>query len=720
MVHRVSWNSAIQLGCLDIRKLFRDLNSTALEKKINVDYLEKIVGLKNFFPESLLTNNKTKTMRRQIKYYLKEYEGLDENTCLLKYYFILKSVWDFDHEHYECSLGFANNLRIELIIAPALGINYRVKDPNSQLFCIARFNQIKSIKICDDVTNVFRAVMSLSIDDTSEPFELLFTDELVAQSVCQLIDGYCMLQMCTSQSFVISSDQSSKKEIATATDPTASVSRIDSPVQALASSFTPKPQKKSRFSCTSDSPNYRLPPYCYSHFDQSYIIPRSAIELVKIIGQGNFGQVYKARYVLGEVAAKVGQDHDPVTIERFLRESAILYQFNHPHIIKMIGICPVVPFLIVMELAKLGELRRFLHDYQSSLNLRHLILYCCQLSGALDYLEKRKYVHRDIATRNVLVTEFHCVKLADFGLSRELQDNYYKISKGRLPIRWMAPESINFRRFTHSSDVWMFGVCIWEILSKGKKPFSQLSNSSVILKIESGEKLQKPDNCPDKIYQIMKKCWEYEPSARPTFAELRCELRSILLTMKNMDLFTNTASHHDKEIRPNQCPTVGPGVLEGGNNYAITNTDIPLHVYSELQNNETQPSSVQNHKLRVISNLYSRVKQVVGTVVLLNFTMSSQGVNTIGELALHVKSIAIAVKEFLSYVQSILHCVVTNNDNMIKSNIADHQDLIAAELNRMVEDLKNNSVKNVVQSAILVAKSSKNIFCELQTFFSQI
>lgn len=136
-----------------------------------------------------------------------------------------------------------------------------------------------------------------------------------------------------------------------------------------------------------------------------------------------------------------------------------MQQFDHPHIIKLIGICPGSPIWIVMELAKFGELRAYLQNNKLHLDLATLLTYTFQLSTALSYLECKNYVHRDIAARNVLVSSHTCVKLADFGLSRWMgeEQSYYKASKGKLPIKWMSPESINFRRFTTASDVWMFG-----------------------------------------------------------------------------------------------------------------------------------------------------------------------------------------------------------------------------------------------------------------------
>lgn len=113
-------------------------------------------------------------------------------------------------------------------------------------------------------------------------------------------------------------------------------------------------------------------------------------------------------------------------------------------------------------------------------------------------------------------------QLADFGLSRWVEDqSYYHSSKGMLPIKWMAPESINFRRFTTASDVWMFGVCVWEILMEGVKPFQGIKNSDVIGKLENGERLPLPNNCPPRLYSLMSQCWSYEPHKRPNFKNVK-------------------------------------------------------------------------------------------------------------------------------------------------------------------------------------------------------
>ncbi|XP_055694399.1 focal adhesion kinase 1 isoform X2 [Lutzomyia longipalpis] len=310
---------------------------------------------------------------------------------------------------------------------------------------------------------------------------------------------------------------------------------------------------------------------------RNYELDRSQIVLNEIIGVGQFGDVHigtckikptrptskgklKAttkdesqneatssdaekgfeKMGLIHVAVKTCKaDADLKTAEKFLEEAYIMQKFEHPHIIRLIGICSNPPIWIVMELARLGELRAYLKKHSNKLKLGSLLLYCYQLSTALSYLESKKFVHRDIAARNVLVSSPTCIKLADFGLSRWVEDqSYYHSSKGMLPIKWMAPESINFRRFTTASDVWMFGVCTWEILMLGVKPFQGIKNSDVIGKLENRERLPLPNNCPPRLYSLMSQCWAYEPSKRPDFKTIKETLYEILMEERLSDCET--------------------------------------------------------------------------------------------------------------------------------------------------------------------------------------
>ena len=276
---------------------------------------------------------------------------------------------------------------------------------------------------------------------------------------------------------------------------------------------------------------------------------RQRVSLLDVIGEGQFGNVFRGEYDAGDgcqplrVAVKTCKPDSQTQMgDRFLQEAHIMSQFEHPHIIRLIGVCSGQPTWLLIELAPLGQLRTYLQTQKPA--RQHLLLYARQLCDALSYLESRRFVHRDIAARNVLVSNERCVKLADFGLSRVLQADgcYYKAGRGKLPIKWMAPESINYRRFTSASDVYMFAVCVWEICTHGVKPFAQLKNSELISRLESGERLPPPpvSLCPVRLYRILLSCWNFQPNERPSFAVLKHLLSEIAEECDDQKTFIDT------------------------------------------------------------------------------------------------------------------------------------------------------------------------------------
>nr|QAU32675.1 focal adhesion kinase isoform 2 [Ephydatia muelleri] len=265
------------------------------------------------------------------------------------------------------------------------------------------------------------------------------------------------------------------------------------------------------------------------------ILPKD-VQVGERIGEGQFGDVHKGvlfPQTTGEqvVAIKTCKpEASDVERAKFLEEAAIMAKFNHRHIIKLFGVMSHdSTTYIIMELALIGQLRRYLMTEGAHIAYPILLQYICQLCSAVVYLESKNFVHRDIAARNVLLATPELIKLADFGLSKRLEDtDYYVASKGKLPIKWMAPESINFRKFTGLSDVWMFGVCCWEILMKGVKPFVGVKNDEVINMIEMGQRLPLPPDCPAPLFDLLNQCWQYDAQDRPTFAKLEHMLMAIV------------------------------------------------------------------------------------------------------------------------------------------------------------------------------------------------
>uniref|UniRef100_A0A674B8N2 non-specific protein-tyrosine kinase n=1 Tax=Salmo trutta TaxID=8032 RepID=A0A674B8N2_SALTR len=487
---KVSDGMALQLGCLEIRRFYKDMNAKGLEKKSNFELLEKDVGLNLFFPQELIDRMKSRPLRKLITQTFQQYSTLKEDECMVRFFKTLTEFINVDEEVYPCELVQGWSLSVELVIG-ARGIRQRTHKDSAPV-CLADFKQIKSIK-CSSQSDG-KALLNLDIDGARQPLSINVTKFAMAENMVDLIDGYCRAEHATDESFIA------------------------------------RPNKGKRGSGRSD---------IYAEIDErpksvvKYGIDRHAIVLGRILGEGFFGEVYEGMYKKsnGErisVAVKTCKDCSPDVMEKFMSEAVIMKNLNHPHIVSLIGVIEENPVWIVMELYQYGELKNYLTENKNKLTNITLVLFSLQICKALVYLEGINMVHRDIAVRNVLVATADCVKLGDFGLSRYIEDEeYYKASVTRLPIKWMAPESINFRRFTTASDVWMFAVCIWEILSQGQQPFFWLENRDVINQLEQGIRLPKPDNCPPALYSLMTRCWAYDPRDRPSFTELVVKISDV-------------------------------------------------------------------------------------------------------------------------------------------------------------------------------------------------
>ncbi|XP_054841788.1 focal adhesion kinase 1 isoform X2 [Eublepharis macularius] len=519
---QVDQEIALKLGCLEIRRSYWEMRGNALEKKSNYEVLEKDVGLKRFFPKSLLDSVKAKTLRKLIQQTFRQFANLNREESILKFFEILSPVYRFDKECFKCALGSSWIISVELAIGPEEGISY-LTDKGSNPTHLADFHQVQTIQYSSSEDKDRKGVLQMKIAGAPEPLTVTAPSLTIAENMADLIDGYCRLVNGATQSFIIRPQKEGERALP-------SIPKLaNSEKQGIRSHAVSVSETDDYAEIIDEEDTYTMPS------TRDYEIQRERIELGRCIGEGQFGDVHQGVYVTPEnpamaVAIKTCKNCTSDSVrEKFLQEALTMRQFDHPHIVKLIGVITENPVWIIMELCTLGELRSFLQVRKYSLDLASLILYAYQLSTALAYLESKRFVHRDIAARNVLVSSTDCVKLGDFGLSRYMEDStYYKASKGKLPIKWMAPESINFRRFTSASDVWMFGVCMWEILMHGIKPFQGVKNNDVIGRIENGERLPMPPNCPPTLYSLMTKCWAYDPSRRPRFTELKAQLNTIL------------------------------------------------------------------------------------------------------------------------------------------------------------------------------------------------
>uniref|UniRef100_A0A7N8YLS7 Tyrosine-protein kinase n=1 Tax=Mastacembelus armatus TaxID=205130 RepID=A0A7N8YLS7_9TELE len=264
-----------------------------------------------------------------------------------------------------------------------------------------------------------------------------------------------------------------------------------------------------------------------------WVLEHDDIILGQLIGRGNFGEVYSGRLRADytPVAVKSCKENlGPEHKSKFLMEARILKQYDHPNIVKLIGVCTQKhPIYIIMELVQGGDFLSFLRHEGHSLKPRMLVKMTENVAAGMEYLESKKCIHRDLAARNCLVAEHNVVKISDFGMSRQQADGVYSAEGGlrQIPVKWTAPEALNYGRYTTESDVWSFGVLLWETFSLGMTPYTSMTNQQTRDEVEKGYRMPAPHSCPVEIARILNSCWHYDPRNRPSFKKLRADLSAI-------------------------------------------------------------------------------------------------------------------------------------------------------------------------------------------------
>uniref|UniRef100_A0A8C5FW76 receptor protein-tyrosine kinase n=1 Tax=Gadus morhua TaxID=8049 RepID=A0A8C5FW76_GADMO len=330
----------------------------------------------------------------------------------------------------------------------------------------------------------------------------------------------------------------------------------------------------------------------YFEPDPKWEFPRKNLVLGKTLGEGEFGKVVKAtafrlkgKAGYTTVAVKMLKDHASHSeLRDLLSEFTLLKQVNHPHVIKMYGACSQDgPLYLIVEYAKYGSLRNFLREsrkvgpsYMSgernssylenpderALTMGDLISFVWQISRGMQYLAEMKLVHRDLAARNVLVAEGRKMKISDFGLSRDVyeEDSYVKRSKGRIPVKWMAIESLFDHIYTTQSDVWSFGVLLWETVTLGGNPYPGIAPERLFNLLKTGYRMEKPENCSDEMYNLMLRCWKQESDKRPTFIDISKELEKMMVKSRDyLDLAASTPADallYDDALSEEDTPLV--------------------------------------------------------------------------------------------------------------------------------------------------------------------
>ncbi|XP_024136002.1 melanoma receptor tyrosine-protein kinase [Oryzias melastigma] len=259
------------------------------------------------------------------------------------------------------------------------------------------------------------------------------------------------------------------------------------------------------------------------------ILKETEFKKVRVLGSGAFGTVFKGLWIPeGEnvripVAIKVLREAtSPKANQEVLDEAYVMASVDHPHVCRLLGICLTSSVQLVTQLMPYGCLLDYVRQHKDRICAQWLLNWCVQIAKGMNYLEERHLVHRDLAARNVLLKNPNHIKITDFGLAKLLTANEkeYHADGGKVPIKWMALESILQWTYTHQSDVWSYGVTVWEVMTFGSKPYDGIAASEIASVLERGERLPQPPICTIDVYMIMVKCWMIDPSSRPKFREL--------------------------------------------------------------------------------------------------------------------------------------------------------------------------------------------------------
>ncbi|XP_044241541.1 tyrosine-protein kinase Srms [Ursus arctos] len=252
--------------------------------------------------------------------------------------------------------------------------------------------------------------------------------------------------------------------------------------------------------------------------------PRSEFALRRKLGEGYFGEVWEGLW-LGSAPVAVKVIKSAYTkLADLSKEIQTLKSLRHERLIRLHAVCSTgQPVYIVTELMRKGNLQAFLGTPEGrALGLPLLLSFACQVAEGMSYLEERRIVHRDLAARNVLVGDDLACKVADFGLARLLKDDVYSPSSGsKIPVKWTAPEAASYRIYSPKSDVWSFGVLLYEVFTYGQCPYEGLSNHETLQQVTRGYRLPRPASCPAEVYTLMLECWRGSPEERPAFPALQ-------------------------------------------------------------------------------------------------------------------------------------------------------------------------------------------------------
>ncbi|XP_076023761.1 tyrosine-protein kinase Tec [Genypterus blacodes] len=263
---------------------------------------------------------------------------------------------------------------------------------------------------------------------------------------------------------------------------------------------------------------------------EKWEIDPTELTFMKEVGSGQFGLVrlgkWRAQHKVAIKAIREGAMYE----EDFIEEAKVMMKLSHPKLVQLYGVCSQQrPIFIVTEFMELGSLLNFLRQQRGSLNLGFLLSICQDISEGMEHLESNGFIHRDLAARNCLVNDAQVVKVSDFGMTRYVLDDQYTSSSGaKFPVKWSPPEVFNFCKYSSKSDIWSYGVLMWEVFTEGRMPFELNPNHEVVTLVTQGHRLYRPKKATPVIYDIMQLCWQERPEERPSFSKLCLLISSAL------------------------------------------------------------------------------------------------------------------------------------------------------------------------------------------------
>lgn len=364
-------------------------------------------------------------------------------------------------------------------------------------------------------------------------------------------------------------------------------------------------------------------------------LDRCELQLRTKLGSGQYGEVYEAIWLRYNktVAVKTLKEEN-MCLEEFLAEATIMKEMKHPNLVQLLGVCTrEPPYYIVTEFMPNGNLLDFLRQPANREELMRtgptvMFYFAIQIASAMAYLESKSFIHRDLAARNCLVGENNVVKVADFGLARlvsahgaskqnqldDMDDAYTAHIGAKFPIKWTAPEGLAYNKFSSKSDVWAYGVLLWEIATYGKAPYAGVELAQVYHLLDSGYRLECPENCPAQIYALMRRCWQWDASARPTFEKIHSELSQMFHESPAVNSTDVCATPTSQSITTGQTPnhqTLHLSSFHINNNCNNSVNSLSLRKNTHIVSMQPPKPPERSSSFKDVENLQQQQQQAV-------------------------------------------------------------------------------------------------------------